>query len=162
MARPRARHPQRGRRDRSRGLSLIEIVLVIALIAGITAVTAGALGVGVKGAQLRESARTVATQLRYTRTQAIATGRPQRFTLDPAAHAWTAPGGRSGEIPEAIGITFTGARQVQRERDEGAVLFFEDGASTGGRVQLSREDQVWNVDVAWLTGTVKVSREGAP
>ena len=152
----------RGPRSRSSGLSLIEIVLVIALIAGITAVTAGAFGVGVKGAQLRESARTVATQLRFTRTQAIATGRLQRFTLDPAAHSWTAPGGRNGTIPEAIGIAFTGARQAQVERGEGAVLFFEDGASTGGRVQLRREDQVWNIDVAWLTGTVKVSREETP
>lgn len=158
---PRARQFQRGRRARARGLSLIEIVLVIALIAGITAVTASAFGVGIKGAQLRDSARTVATQLRYTRTQAIATGRPQRFTLDPDAHTWAAPGGKTGEIPEAIGIKFTGARQAQVERGEGAVLFFEDGASTGGRVQLSREDQVWNIDVAWLTGTVKVSREGA-
>lgn len=161
MPRPRAQILQRGRRARARGLSLIEIVLVIALIAGITAVTASAFGVGIQGAQLRESARTIATQLRATRTQAIATGRPQRFTLDPEAHTWSAPNGKRGEIPEAIGITFTGARQAQVKRDEGAVLFFEDGASTGGRVQLRREDQVWNVDVAWLTGTVKVTREGA-
>lgn len=162
MHRPRAPHLLRGRRARARGLSLIEVVLVIALIAGITAITAGAFGVGMKGAQLREASRTVATQLRFTRTQAIATGVPQRFTLDLAGHSWAAPGGRTGEIPQAIGIKFTGARQAMVKRDEGAVMFFEDGASTGGRVQLSRGGQVWNVDVAWLTGTVKVSRELAP
>ena len=162
MHRPRARQFQRGRRVRSRGLSLIEIVLVIALIAGITAITAGAFGVGIKGAQLRDASRNVATQLRFTRTKAIASGQPQRFTLDLDAHTWAAPDGRTGVIPEAIGIKFTGARQAMVKRDEGAVMFFEDGASTGGRVQLSREDQIWNVDVAWLTGAVKVSREQAP
>lgn len=158
MAMPRAHIHRRGSRTAARGLSLIEVVLVIALIAAITAVTAAAFGGGVAGMQLRDSAKTIATQLRYTRTQAIATGRPQRFTLDPEARAWTAPNGKRGEIPKAIGITFTGARQAQVERGQGAVMFFEDGAATGGRVQLRRDDQVWNVDVAWLTGAVKVTR----
>lgn len=154
----RARRFTHGRRAASRGLSLLELVLVIALIAAITAVTAAAFSGGVGGLQLRDTAKTLATQLRYTRTQAIATGRPQRFTLDPDARTWTAPNGRTGEIPDAIDIRFTGARQAQRQRGEGAVMFFEDGAATGGRVQLKLEAQVWNVDVSWLTGTVKVTR----
>lgn len=141
-----------------RGTSLLEMLLVIALIAGIGLLAAGALGGGLAGMQLRSSAKEVAAALRFTRTQAIATGKPQRFTLDPAAHRWTAPNGRKGEIPDSLRITFTGAREKQPRRGEGAIVFFADGASTGGRVQLSARQAAWNVDVAWLTGEVKLRR----
>ena len=43
-------------------------------------------------------------------------------------------------------------------RGVGAILFFPDGASTGGRVQHSAKKAAWNVDVAWLTGEVQVRR----
>ena len=143
------------------GVSLLEMLLVIALIGAASVLAAGAFGGGFAGMQLRSNARELAAQLRYTRTHAIATGQPQRFTIDPAGHAWTAPNGRSGEVPEALGIVFTGARQVQPTRGEGAIVFFPDGASTGGRIQLNRERAAWNIDVAWLTGQVALRRAEA-
>src|SRR3546814_14061102 len=100
----------------------------------------------------------VAAQLRYTRAQALATGEPQRFTIDPHGHTWTAPKDRHGKLPKQLGIVFTGAREVQPSRGEGAIVFFPDGASTGGRVQLQAQDAAWKVDVAWLTGPVRVAR----
>ncbi|RPE79561.1 type II secretion system protein XpsH [Vulcaniibacterium tengchongense] len=145
-------------RTRSRGTSLLEMLLVIVLIAAIGVLAAAALGGGVRGLQLRSAAKEIAAQLRYTRTQAIATGRPQRFTLDPAAHAWSAPNGRRGEIDEAVRVSFVGAREAQPRRGEGAIVFFADGASTGGRVRLSVERAAWDIDVAWLTGEVRLRR----
>lgn len=144
------------------GMTLVEMVLVIALIALVTAVTAAALTGGVAGMQLRSATKDIATALRHTRTQAIASGEPKRFELDPEAHRWQAPGGKHGEIDAAIAIAITGARQAQPSRGVGGVQFFEDGASTGGRVQLSRDSQVWNIDIAWMTGAVRVSRASAP
>lgn len=146
-----------GRRA-ARGVSLLEMLLVVALIAATSVLAAAALGGGFAGLQLRSSSKDIAAQLRFTRTHAIATGEPQRFVIDPAAHRWAAPEGRAGEIPEALGIRFYGARQVQPSRGEGAIVFFPDGASTGGRVQLHRDGAGWNVDVAWLTGRVTLQR----
>ena len=42
-------------------------------------------------------------------------------------------------------------------------MFFPDGASTGGRVQLQAPRSAWRIDVAWITGEVKAGplREGA-
>lgn len=145
----------------ARGISLLEMLLVLALLAGISALAAAAMSGGFAGMQLRSEAKQLAAQLRYTRTQAIATGRPQRFTLDPQARTWTAPNNRHGVIPEKLSITFTGAREVQPRRGEGAIVFFADGASTGGRVQLSVKQAAWNIDVAWLTGEVKLRRGAA-
>jgi len=143
---------------RHRGVSLLEMLLVIALLAAISVLAAGAMTGGFAGMQLRSEAKQIAAQLRYTRTQAIATGRPQRFTIDPESRTWTAPGNRKGEIPGQLGIRFTGAREVQPRRGEGAIVFFPDGASTGGRVQLSAKKAAMNVDVTWLTGEVRLRR----
>lgn len=142
----------------SRGVSLLEMLLVVALLAVISVLAAGAMTGGFAGMQLRSEARQITAQLRYTRTQAIATGKPQRFTIDPDARTWTAPGSRRGEIPEKLGIHFTGAREVQPRRGEGAIVFFPDGASTGGRVQLSAKRAAMNIDVTWLTGEVRLRR----
>jgi general secretion pathway protein H len=142
----------------SSGFSLLEMLMVIALVAIAMLLTAGVVTGGFDGMQLRTEAKRITAQLRFTRAQAIATGEPQRFTLDPQARTWTAPKDRDGEIPEKLTIVFTGARQVQPRRGEGAIVFFPDGASTGGRVQLSIRDAAWNIDVAWLTGEVRLRR----
>lgn len=143
---------------RVRCVSLLEMLLVIALLAAISVVAAGAMTGGFAGMQLRSEAKRITAQLRYTRTQAIATGQPQRFTIDPQARTWTAPNDRHGDIPSKLGIAFIGAREVQPRRGEGAIVFFPDGASTGGRVQLSARQAAMNIDVTWLTGEVRLRR----
>ena len=146
-----------------RGFTLLEVLVVMILIAAVSVLAATAVTGGFTGMQMRADAKEIAAQLRYTRAHAIATGRPQRFLIDPAAHTWLAPNDRRGDVPEKFGITFTGARETQPMRGVGAILFFPDGASTGGRVQLSAKKAAWNVDVAWLTGEVQVRRgEVAP
>lgn len=145
-------------RRRESGFSLVEMVLVVALIAFASVLAVATLGGGYDGQRLRSAAREVAAQLRFARAQAMATGQPQRFVIDPQAHAWTGPKGRHGELPPKLGIAFTGAREVQPERGEGAIVFFADGASTGGRIRLQLERAAWQVDVAWLTGQVRLRR----
>ena len=137
------------------------MLLVVALIAAASVLAAAAFTGGMDGTRLRGSAKEIAAQLRYTRTQALTTGAPQTFVIDPQAHTWQAPNGRTGEIPSDLGIAFTGARQAQPSAGEGAIMFFADGASTGGRVQISLKRAAWNVDVAWLTGQVKLRRAEA-
>jgi general secretion pathway protein H len=148
-------------RRRAPGFTLIEMLVVLALIAAASALAAGVLTGGLAGLRLRSSANTVAAQLRYTRAQALATGEAQRFVIDPRAHRWSAPHGHHGALPPTLGVAFIGARETQPSPGEGAIVFFPDGASTGGRVQLSAKSARWNVDVAWLTGEVKVARQEA-
>lgn len=147
-----------GSRRRAVGVSILEMLLVMVLFAAISAVVIAAMNGGMGGMQLRSAAKEIAAQLRYTRTQALTTGQPQRFVIDPQAHTWQAPNGRNGEIPPELRIAFIGARQLQPSHGEGAILFFADGASTGGRVQVSLKRAAWNIDVAWLTGQVQLRR----
>lgn len=144
----------------ARGFSLLEVLLVVAILAIASVLAAAVVRGSSPGIQLRSQAKELAAQLRYTRAHAIATGQAQRFTVDPRAHAWTAPGDRDGEIPESMDVSFIGAREVQPREGEGAIVFFPDGASTGGQVRLGIRGATWHVDVAWLTGEVRVRRGG--
>ena len=147
-----------GSRRRNAGFSLLEMILVVALIAIASLLAAMAVTGGMQGMQLRSSSKEIASQLRYTRAQAVATGQPQRFVIDPRGHRWQAPNDKRGKIPPALDVEFTGAREAQPRAGEGGILFFPDGASTGGRVQLRAKQAVSRIDVAWLTGEVTLSR----
>ncbi|MGJ4804816.1 type II secretion system protein XpsH [Luteimonas sp. SDU82] len=142
-------------------MSLLEILLVLALIAATGLMAAGILTGGFDRMELRSSARELAAQLRFARTRAIATGSTQQFTVDPRARVWQGAEGHGGEIPRSLEVHFTGAREVQPDEGVGAIVFFADGASTGGRVQLRVRDAAWNIDVAWLTGEVSLRRSEA-
>lgn len=147
---------------RARGVSLIELLVVIVLIAGVTALAASVMTAGLPGQQLRAAARELAAQLRYTRAQAIVSGKQQVFLLNADTHRWQAPNRRHGRLPESVKIQATVARIEQPEEGVAAIRFFPEGASTGGRFVLSNANAAWQLDVDWLTGQVKLARAEAP
>ena len=148
---------------RARGFTLVELVVVMVLIAGVTAIGATVIGNALPGSRLRGAAKEIAGQLRYTRAQAIATGREQVFELDVIGKRWTAADRRTGELPDDIDLRVITARGEAPARDVAAVRFFPDGAATGGRIVLAIDDAAWRVDVGWLTGEVTLTRgEGRP
>ena len=145
-------------RMRARGFSLLEMLLVMALVAAASLLAVAAFGGGLQGMRMRDAARDVAAQLRYTRAVAISSGRAQDFVVDPASRAWQGAKGRHGTLPEVGSLVFTGAREIQPEAGRGAVRFFPDGASTGGRLRMTANGGGWDIDVGWLTGEVRVRR----
>lgn len=156
----RHRLPPRTAHGRSvqRGFTLIEVIVVLVLVAAMTLLVATMMTGGLDGMRMRTTAKEIAAELRHARAQAIARSEVQQFLVDPKARTWTGVGGRSGDIPDSLEVTFVGVREVQENEQEGTILFFEDGASTGGRIQLRRKRAGLDVDVAWLTGDVSVRR----
>lgn len=149
--------------NRQGGFSLVELVVVMVLIAALAALGVAALGSGLPGQQLRGAAKELAAELRFTRAQAIATGREQVFRIDVAGKRWQGAGERTGEVPDGIALDVTAAREELESPDVAVIRFFPAGAATGGRVVLRRDDAAWRVDVAWLTGEVSLRRgEGEP
>ncbi|MDQ3159785.1 MAG: GspH/FimT family pseudopilin [Pseudomonadota bacterium] len=154
-------------RRQASGFSLLEMILVMALIAGASLLAVAALSGGMQGRELRAGAKDVAAQMRFARAVAISSGEPQDVIIDPTARRWQGAKGRSGTLPESGEIVFTGARASQFEpgtqrAGQGTVRFFPDGAATGGRVRMLSNGAGWDVDVGWLTGEVRVKRMQAP
>ncbi|WP_290890749.1 GspH/FimT family protein [Arenimonas sp.] len=148
---------------RPRGFSLVELVVVMVLIAALAALGLAAISAGLPGQQLRGAARELAAELRFTRAQAIATGREQVFLIHVGEKRWQGAGERRGELPADVALEVVGAREELESPQEIAIRFFPEGAATGGRLVLRRGEAAWRVDVAWLTGEVRLRRgEGEP
>lgn len=144
------------------GMSLLEMLLVVALIAIVGLLTVGIFSRGTAGMQLRGTGKEIASQLRLARTQAIAGGTVQRFTVTPAAHRWQGAGGKSGTIPPQLQVSFEGATQLQSAPGEGVIEFHPDGGSSGGMITLRQGDARWTIRVGWLTGDVVSGAEHSP
>jgi general secretion pathway protein H len=148
------------------GFSLLEMLLVLVLIATAMTLAAAAFTDGLRGARLHAAARDVVAQLRFTRALAISRGAPQEFVLDVRRRTWQGPNGRHGQLPDIGELVFQGARRDQfdpqtQAAGQGVVRFFPDGAATGGRLRLQVAGSGWQIDVAWLTGEVRLRRIGA-
>ena len=85
---------------RWRGFSLMEMLLVLALIAVASLLAVAAFGGGMQGMKLRAGAKDVAAQMRFARAVAISSGQPQDVVIDPQARRWQGAKGRSGTLPD--------------------------------------------------------------
>lgn len=135
-------------------MTLLEVLLVIALIAAAALLATAAMRGGGEGAQLRTAAREMTAQLRYTRTQALVRGERQQFRIHPSTGGWEAANGRRGQLPSGLDMRFTGATALQGPDGSGGIAFYPDGGASGGRIQLYGARAGWQLDVAWITGTI--------
>ena len=59
-------------------------------------------------------------------------------------------------MPEGIELKLFTAQRDLTSDQVGAVRFFPDGGSTGGRITLAAGDRKFDVDIDWLTGRVSI------
>jgi general secretion pathway protein H len=143
-----------------RGFTLLEIVVVIALMAlAFTLVPKMVFG-GVSGAELRSNARAVATGLRLTRDAAINTRHEAVLTLDLENRQFTLPrDGRIHKLHEQLDVQLFTAQSDLIAEKTGVIRFFPDGSSNGGRITVGAGERKFAVDVDWLTGRVTINEE---
>src|SRR5690242_2372898 len=148
------------RSRRFAAFTLIEMLAVIVLIAIAVTVTAVSLRGRARG-QLVASAQRVAAGLRDTRTRAMATGKPQWFTVALRGHAWAAPGRDPRAFPPGASGRVTSAAEDTDQAGMARIRYFPDGSSSGGNIVLSDNRRSARVDVDWLTGAVTIAHDGA-
>lgn len=140
-----------------RGFTLIELMLVIVLIAMSYVLVPRYLFSGVSGADLKASSRDIAAGLRMARAEAVTSRRDAALVLDMDKRNFTVAGG-TRQLPEAVELKlFTAQSEIVSER-RGAIRFFPDGSSTGGRITVASGERKYEVDVDWLTGRVTIAQ----
>jgi general secretion pathway protein H len=141
---------------RPAGFTLLEIIIVLAIGVAIYALI---LGVPMRGssADLKWAARTLASGLRQAQTTAMATRHDAVLTLDLDAREFVVSGDRERrKLPDGVDLKlYTAQSEVASER-KGAIRFYPDGSSTGGRITVSAGERKYLVDVDWLTGRVSI------
>ena len=149
------------RRRRTRGFTLLEVLMVLVIAAAGFALVVRFTGAGVSGAELKSAARSVAAGLREARGTAIATQESAAMLVDLDRRTIEVTGAaKPRALPERLELKlFTAQSEVQDER-RGSIRFFPDGSSTGGRVTVASGERKFLVDVDWLTGRVSIKEGG--
>lgn len=138
------------------GFTLLELLAVLFVMALVATFVVPSLGNGA-AIELKSAARVLAAGLRHTRNQALTANRPAVLAVDVLKHEFQLPSEeRVRRLPDRIDIALFAARSEQQDEYRGAIRFFPDGSSTGGRVTLSAGGRTYLVDVDWLTGRVDV------
>jgi general secretion pathway protein H len=149
-----ARAPHAGRQE---GLTLLELLVVLSIMAIVAAVAGPYLAGGVSGPELKGAARQVAAGLRLARSEALSTRREARLVVDLERHTFRVDGdAREHALPKDAGVKlFTAQNDLVSDR-VGAIRFYPDGGSNGGRITIAAGERKYEVDVDWLTGRVAI------
>jgi len=143
---------------RPAGFTLVELLVVMAIAGLLLAVAPPLISSALPGVELKAAARRTAAGLRLAREVAIANGRDAAWVIDIEHNSYRIDGDRRrGRLPGGIDIQLVAAEDEMQSDSVGAVRFFPDGTSTGGRVILKRGDAGYQVGVNWLTGRILVA-----
>ena len=139
------------------GFTLLELLVVMAILALLLTVVPPLVRGPMGTAELKSAVRQMAAGLRSARSQAIARNREAVFELDLEARRFRISGTqRTFQLPRRLALRLYAARSEFSNAQTGAIRFFPDGSSTGGRVTVSLDPRAYEVDVNWLTGRVTV------
>lgn len=143
--------------DGEGGFTLLELIMVLALAAVIYAVLLAVPMRGASGGDLKAAARTLASGLRQAQSTAMATKQDAVLTVDVEAREFSMPGDKQGhKLPAGIELKLYTAQSEIASAQRGAIRFYPDGSSTGGRITVASGERKYLVDVDWLTGRVKI------
>lgn len=146
------------RARRAAGFTLLEVILVLVIAAMAYVAVLALPSRGTSSADLKSAARMLAAGLRQAQTMAMATRRDSTLTLDLEAREFSVAGDPAvRKLPPELELKlFTSQTEVSSER-LGAIRFYPDGSSTGGRITVASGPRKYLVDVDWLTGRVSIN-----
>ncbi|HEX6137160.1 MAG TPA: GspH/FimT family protein [Casimicrobiaceae bacterium] len=141
----------------SRGVTLLELLIVLALIALVTGFAIPMFGGPVSTTELRASARQLAAGLRLARSEAVSERRETFLVLDVAGKRFKVDRDpKEHALPSRIELKLFTAQNDLVDDKVGSIRFFPDGGSNGGRITVASGKRKFDVDVDWLTGRVAI------
>jgi general secretion pathway protein H len=147
---------RRFRRHSARaGFTLLETLAVLAIFALIMGVSTPLLRPAPGGLQLQAASRRLCATMRDARARAIAGNGEFAVSFNLARKSYWTPVVAETFLPPQAQMDLKIAEARRRGAQEGDILFFPGGSSTGGEVTLSLGGRTAIVDVNWLTGAAR-------
>lgn len=143
---------------RDRGFTLVELLVVFAIGALLTALVPIAFDKLRESAQYRETMRAMLTDIRTARSKAVSEGRDIRFKVDLGNRLYGIDGGAMRELPKALQLKATVASIEMEGSDFASIRFLPAGGATGGSIEIVRPSGAGTrLSVDWLSGRVSQS-----
>lgn len=153
----RTRTSPTGKQTGSGGFTLMELMVVLAILGLALILAVPVLDRLLPGLELRTDARSFASALREARATAIGRNEVVRITIDRKQGALKVGGAVIVRSSSEISIMDLAEPSESPAAAADEIRFFPDGTSTGVRLTLAHDDRRKHVVVDWLTGAVSVS-----
>lgn len=140
-----------GDRRRADGFTLLELLVVLAILGVVVGLAVPLFARAMPGMQLQAGARAVAAELRSARGRAIAAN--DEFIVAVDVQRRTVG---SIALDPSIGLSFYTAAEDLIDGGAGRIRFYPDGSSTGGRVRLVGAGREYDVRIDWISGAVTI------
>jgi len=138
-----------------RGFTLVELLVVLALVGMLTAMVPLAFERLRESAQYRDTVRAVLTDIRQARYRALSEGREVRFGIDILQRTYGMEGRPLRILPEPLRLRATVADVEVSADQKAAIRFLPDGGATGGSIEILRPSGAGaRLTVDWLSGAV--------
>ena len=140
---------------RGHGFTLVEMLVVFAIMALIAGLVPVAYGRMREASQYRDAVRTIASQLRSARIVAMTEGRETRFTLDLQNRQYGLDGSPFRQLPEPLQLRVVVADREIAPGGQAAIRFLPSGGATGGSIEVLRAPGSGaRLRVDWFSGRV--------
>lgn len=141
------------------GFTLLELLIVLAILALTAIVTMPLFYRPAADAALTATAQRLAINMRMARAAAIRSNVEQTLTIDLARRSFWVDGVTGvSAIPNGVSVDFTTLQKEQLSARQGQLRFFVDGTATGGNVFLRAGGRTVSVKLDWMTGHASVNR----
>lgn len=141
------------------GFTLLELLVVLAIIGLVLAIVPPNLMKGSGAQALKADTRLVVSGLQYARTRAISLNVPVALVIDSQTRRLSVDGKQIGNLGASTELSALNGQHVWQTGTGTAIHFLPDGGSTGGEILLSYRKTRYRLSVNWLTGAVTTSRE---
>ena len=144
--------------NKNYGFTLIEVLVVLGILILLMAIIPPLLPNVISSTKVKSATRDIAASLKLVRSRAINQQSEARLTLNVKDKSiYLGKQKKRLELPEGTELLLVTANTEQQSEDEGSILFYPDGSSTGGRIEVAYAQDRFMIDVNWLTGKIKIS-----
>jgi general secretion pathway protein H len=149
------RSPRNSSKVRPYGFTLLELLVVFAILGLVVAFVPTALVKLQEAVQYQDLVRNVVSDLRQVKQQSQAQGVPKRFVVNLKDKTYGVEGAPMRSIPQAISVKATVGTSLISNDGLAQWVFLPDGGATGGTLELIRPSSAGTrIRVDWFAGEI--------